>query len=956
MESSSDKKNTVTPLRRFLGWDKPLVKLAAAKAAELASGSFPAEFAGVEIVLPTAEAARMLKAELLHLFADNGGFAGLVVGTTEMLWGGSRGIRAGQGQVLAAWVRVLQRYFRENSHDSSRLFPGFNREFAADTGMLLKIAAGLQETRMVLAREGWRIPEVVERIASLPGEIWAIQSERFGEFDRLCSAYLAELAEIAPGASDPAENLLEAIADAGKNETPVKTVFIDLPAMSGGVRKFLAGCRREVEIWINAPEEYAANFDGYGVPDPDFWSRIPMPCDIDSTVRVYKDSAAISRKLAGWLTEGRWCPDFIGVLSNEVADILCREHEAGGLGNDFAGFFRPGDHPLAVMPWSRLLLALLALRNRNVPFLTAAELLRHPYLPDYLEKCAGISAYGKLLTECDELQSDTLAGDFEPAVVRATGELREVFELFLRWRKRLSDGAAVVKEAFALLGEIGSVIEESRLDMERAAAELNALKKCGAQAAEIADPEVASALLVTLIHDQKISFRNVAQDAVGLVGFAELSWRPEREMVIAGFNEESFDPDPGADVFLPETLRRELGISCGDLRYAADALRFRALCASRDMRILVGRYAADRQGLKVPRLLLQCRREELPERVDSLLGDRLFEELPASESGKFPGFLPREVEVPEKFSVTGFASYLGSPFDFYLERLLNARSMNDRNCELDNLQFGTLIHQVLEEYGRDGRGLRRAEEIRKFCQERLERIVSRTFALPVSGLVRLQLDLVNDSLGAFARAQEEHLAAGWQIKEVEYKFSVPWDRLSGMPGEGWRSGINIVGKVDRIDVLELPDGRRRVMVMDYKTYAAPKKPAEVHCRIPVKQDDKVKWFDLQLPLYRNLVLDGLGGKLGISSVDEISAGYFNLPLVLSATGIYPFNELDEMPYLNTLALEEADRVLKNIYCDRIFWPPAGTACLTGDDFVPDINTVIPPEERQNRWKEPGGGR
>ena len=198
--------------------------------------------------------------------------------------------------------------------------------------------------------------------------------------------------------------------------------------------------------------------------------------------------------------------------------------------------------------------------------------------------------------------------------------------------------------------------------------------------------------------------------------------------------------------------------------------------------------------------------------------------------------------------------------------------------------------------------------------------------------------MIAGSLRYFAKAQAAEFAAGWNIVVPERLVRVNWGTLfsavfPGEEAEAWRSGVELSGKIDRIDYRE---ETRELRVLDYKTAAKPNDPAEVHlptalpgwgaefrstARTVKGRIKEVYWDDLQLPLYVLLVRHVLQGKDGIPEAEKISAGYFNLPLELPRTGIYPVPELG-MPGILESAAKCADAVLKRIFVDGIFWPPS----------------------------------
>ena len=230
----------------------------------------------------------------------------------------------------------------------------------------------------------------------------------------------------------------------------------------------------------------------------------------------------------------------------------------------------------------------------------------------------------------------------------------------------------------------------------------------------------------------------------------------------------------------------------------------------------------------------------------------------------------------------------------------------------------------------------------------LEFRVRRDFGSPPPGLVGLQRDLIRESLHYFAEAQCAEHRAGWRIvaDAAEYELSVGWDEFyrkvfPAAPPEKWRTLVTLKARIDRIDVRTRKDGSVEARVLDYKTAADGKPPRETHIRTARGEADDYRlvrgirkdgrecaglcWQDLQLPLYVLLVRHFIAGGGLLPEVTGIGAGYFNLPAALTETRVRMFDELGSDETLGSAA-ECADHVLRRIFVEKRFWPPAG------DDF------------------------
>jgi ATP-dependent helicase/DNAse subunit B len=213
-------------------------------------------------------------------------------------------------------------------------------------------------------------------------------------------------------------------------------------------------------------------------------------------------------------------------------------------------------------------------------------------------------------------------------------------------------------------------------------------------------------------------------------------------------------------------------------------------------------------------------------------------------------------------SVTSFRTYLASPYLFYLKHVLGLGEADDSAVELDPLAFGSLVHKVLEDFGRsDVKASSDAEEIRQFVGDALADRARRAYGAEPGMAVRLQLNFAQWRLERFAAWQAQRRAAGWRIdREPEW-------RPAGQAVEFAAGDVSIRlrGKIDRIDRHEVTG---QLAILDYKTSEDPQTPQRAHTF-------KGAWCDLQLPLYRHLAAELLQGEepvLGYVCVSSAAHG------------------------------------------------------------------------------------
>ena len=229
---------------------------------------------------------------------------------------------------------------------------------------------------------------------------------------------------------------------------------------------------------------------------------------------------------------------------------------------------------------------------------------------------------------------------------------------------------------------------------------------------------------------------------------------------------------------------------------------------------------------------------------------------------------------------------------------------------MDALQFGDLIHRVLERFGRESPDVGGEGEIAALVLAHLELEVRTRFGPDPSSAVRVQVEAAKVRLRSFARVQAQEYAAGWRILEVERKIPAE-DPLALSIG-----GLKLSAKIDRIE-----GNGGQIRVIDYKTQSGKVKgPEEKHfgpasaawleeARVEVNSKQKC-WSDLQLPLYRRIAES-------LYPDHPVQTAYFVLAADPEESRVIP---LELGGDLIASAMRCAEAVALNV--DRgIFWPP-----------------------------------
>ncbi len=909
--------------RVFLGWDGFVTDKLCAWLLPERPGRF-VDLGDRLIVVPTHQAARRLRAALAAACADRGAalLSPKVVTPAEFL-------RPAPGEPpeadalveLAVWRDTLRNLPLE---EYPALFP--HPPAVRDDAWSLAAARRLRRVRDTLLDEGWAVPDVPARAgAELP------DPDRWRELARIGRTAADNLAAL--GLRDPAAGRLARAARPARPEGVACILLAAVPDPAPLVLRALRELAREipVTVLIHAPAAAADDYDDWGLIRPERWTaRTIVFADPGRDLCVAADPAGQARQALRWMADeaSRWGPGDValGVPDPEVTAPLRRELAAAGL-----AAFDPAGQPVARHPLGRLMRAWEDWRASGDAAATAA-LLRQPDVLAALRRAAGLAA-DRVLAELDELRAVHLPDGFAD-LQAAAGARHPRLRSALAWLAAAPADARAWLQTVYAAAPLRPVAAPADAEFCQVAESLRAALD-SAEAAARRLPGLDARGLHSLALDEWQAgayYPEPDDERVDLEGWLELPWNDAPFMIVTGLNEGRVPDWRAADEFLPDGLRRALGLRDEAFRAARDLALLAGLAAARAdgrgrLALVAGRVSAAAEPLAPSRLLFACDDAELPSRARAVFrnpGDPRPNH-PAENSLRLdvrpPAAWPVARLRPDRLSVTQFQDYLACPFRFYLRHILGMEPLDERARELDPARFGTMLHEALRLLGEDPRlaACGDAARIADALIAAAERWAHREIGSPAPLPVDLQLAAARQRLQAAAREQVRLAAEGWTIRECEWTCS------------GTIAGLPVSGRIDRLDVHA--DGRWRIV--DYKSGDRPRLPAEAHYgprreRTPDFACADVggrsrAWVNLQLPLYR-LLLRQSGHPAGAAG----EVAYFNLPKAVSDTGVAVWPEMDD------LAVDSAETCASGVVRaiqDLRYWPPNEAGWIWDDDLA-----------------------
>lgn len=886
------------PERVFLGWDRPLSELAADWLLERSGkGSWP-DLSGWLVVVPTRESGRMLRGALCVRRPE--GFLAPRIATPMEIFGRgatAAGKRAGRTARLWAWTQLL---LSPDEAEEGALFPGepAKRDFAWALG----VAKSLCEAQDLLSEGALTFSLAREAPGHAEPELWL-------RLARLEARYRAILA--GSGLRDPMEERLELLDTAAWDFDGYAVALVGCPDPHPLAVRLLGKVAPggPCFVLIQAPEGIAEGFDEWGRPDTVFWQKRRLPF-LPST-RIYAEEGEVAGRAADLVAANRsWDAVTIGVCASRLLPYLRLSLEERKI-----PAFDPSGTPAGASEWAALLADLRELLGaKSVP--TFRRLLCHPATAGWLGLSEGSRSF--LLERLDRAVFRTLSKDFrsaarqEPALESPTKRT----EQFLSAAEE--EPLAAIRGLFERLFSRKGGGERHSALLEEFAAALEEMEALGGASSHRLDGVEALDLLLDLLSQQELPEERPEQ-AVELRGWLELLWDDAPHLILTGFQEGSVPESVAHDFLLPATLRERLRLRTNAEREARDAYLFEALLTQRRERgrvdVLACRFSREGEPLFPSRLLLRCPPDELPKRVRRVLeGNPSPPRRQPAATDSFPLRIgPLRWEREKKLSITALRDYLSCPFFFFLRRARRWETAERLPEELDPREFGSLLHEVLAEFGRadDMRTCDRSEPIEEYLRSLLSRTLRQRFPEGIPAAVVLQSRSLEGRLAGFARAQAEEVGRGWKTVSVEESISL---RIGD-----WE----IEGRIDRVD----RDAEGTVRLLDFKSADRAINPKAAHLCAAERGDGpaeglfrweerRLRWKELQLPLY------AAAWRRRNPGCGALDVGYFVLPKDRAQAGVREWKEWSRD--LEREAEACAGRIVQAVEEGR-FWPPRSSA-------------------------------
>ena len=911
---------TTSPKRTFIGWTKPILQAATERLFDEHAQAGVWDLRRWLIVLPSSMAKRRLQ-ELLAVRADEAQCVlyppqiETVGQLPEHLYVAKNPFASDMVQILA-WCQALERVDARQLEKVLPLPP--RHQYPEQWLELGKMLSGVHRE---LASDRLDFAGVVQELGSHPEAArWAalskVQVEYWNVLDslKLWDVQTARLKAL----------------EYNEASTTQRVLMLATVDLNEAQRGFVSAIADQVEVWVAAPAEMADRFDELGCLIGQAWEEacLDLPPETLLVGNSPNDQFELTSASLAELGDEWHARDItLGVPDSSLVPLLQQHLNVSGAEVRFGA-----GTPLAQSEPARLL-ALVGNYLQNRSAMDFAALVRHPVLRRLVAHNQP-ELGDNWLADIDRYTTEVLPRKVEAWIndkAKGAAAYGKIVELVDQWiaplnvlQLRIDQWSAplleLLRTAYADQSCSNQNPEEERLSWacRGLATAIVTLRDIPEDLTLSLSPAEAIDWVMQSLSGQLVP-QPTSTAAIEMLGWLDLTLDDAPALIITGMHDGVVPEAVNADPFLPNQLRRQLGMIDNSRRYARDMYAFQVMLHSRrHLRVIVGRNNLNGDPLVPSRLLLACELAELPARVLRLTDDDTLDVLPEVQSrwqqrgqSSAPAYTtppPDSSRIPPHISVTAFRTYMACPYRFYLKHVCHLKTVDDLDAELDAGQFGDLIHNTLDRFHESP--LKNSSDpaaIEIYLRETVEELALEKYGPNQAAAIRVQVAGAQDRLAAFAVKQAEHIRAGWvtRYNEVEAVLDI------GEDFAGHKLPIKLLGRIDRIDYH--PETKQWA-IWDYKTSDSGTKP------VPNHVNARTGWSDLQLPLYRHVVR-----ALGIPA--EPTVGYILLPKSLKDIEFVPAN-------FSATQLQEADdeawRVISSVAAGK--YEPVTSASVPFDDF------------------------
>jgi hypothetical protein len=400
-----------------------------------------------------------------------------------------------------------------------------------------------------------------------------------------------------------------------------------------------------------------------------------------------------------------------------------------------------------------------------------------------------------------------------------------------------------------------------------------------------AHPQMDSLAVLYSIYKQvadlaEVSFEGEPLSGLQVMGVLESRVLDFENVIITSMNEGKFPAGKASNSFIPYDVKRELGLPTYKEKDAIYSYHFyHLLLRAKNIYLL---YNTESEGLDAgerSRFLTQLEIEKQPAHnlestiYNAYLPDKAYEPMVVQKSESVMQRL-HEIATVSGFSPSALTGYIRNPIQFYYQRVLRIREVEEveENIALNTL--GTIIHGALEElYKPYLNKFLTIEDIDDMALLADDEVMRQFISVYKEGEIKkgknlLAFEVAKRNVHNFLKQEKQQLEAGDAVKilSLEEKFS------RKLEDERLPYPVLISGNIDRIE-----QRNGKIRIVDYKTGKVEKNNLVLKDWEGLTADIKNEKI-IQLLTYafmHETYADGMETEVGIISFKNMKSGFLN---------------------------------------------------------------------------------
>jgi len=336
--------------------------------------------------------------------------------------------------------------------------------------------------------------------------------------------------------------------------------------------------------------------------------------------------------------------------------------------------------------------------------------------------------------------------------------------------------------------------------------------------------ETLHAIYKQIIDLAEVSFEGEPLNGLQIMGVLESRVLDFDTVIVTSMNEGKFPAGKSQNSFIPYDVKRELGLPTFKEKDAIYTYHFyHLLQRAKNIYLL---YNTESEGLDAgekSRFITQLEVEKQPnhnlshEIYNAVLPETAYTPMLIEKS---PAVMERLNKIAEEgFSPSALTSYIRNPIQFYFQKILRIREVEEveENIALNTL--GTIIHETLLALYTPFIGKFISEADIDNCFKLIDAEVLKQFKIVYKegeikkGRNLLAFEVAKRNVFNFLKVELESIKAGDAIKIIALEKT--FDRTLTRPDLPFP--VLIKGNVDRIEERTPKNGNTKIRIIDYKT-------------------------------------------------------------------------------------------------------------------------------------------